>query len=42
MVRLKLGAQDLRFELGSGELVGAQGPLSTFILPEALEDLRAS
>nr|WP_221284430.1 UvrD-helicase domain-containing protein [Deinococcus humi] len=42
MVRLKLGEQDLRFELGSGELVGAVGPLSTFILPRALEGLRAS
>ncbi|MBB6017045.1 UvrD-helicase domain-containing protein [Deinococcus radiopugnans] len=42
MIRLKLGGQDLRFELSSGELVGAVGPLSTFILPEALESLRAS
>ena len=42
MIRLKLGEQDLRFELSSGELVGAVGPLSTFILPGALEALRAS
>ncbi len=42
MIRLKLGAQDLRFDPESGELVGAVGPLSTFILPEALEGLRAS
>ncbi|CAM3179557.1 DNA 3'-5' helicase [Deinococcus saxicola] len=42
MIRLKLGEQDLRFDLGSGELVGAQGPLSTFILPGALQALRAS
>ena len=42
MIRLKLGEKDLRFDPESGELMGAQGPLSTFILPGALEALRAS
>ena len=42
VLRVNLNGQDLRFDPRTGELLGAEGPLSTFILPSALAEVHAA